>query len=371
MKRSASLLFALALSSVACASAEDDPGFVPTCDAAPFMDRGPYEVGVMTVDLDGAPVEVWYPAAEGVTAGLSKDSYDMRDWLPEADAAKIPDAESPLHEMDAYRDVEAAEGRYGVVVFSHGLGGYRLQTSFLMTHLASWGFVVAAPEHPERGLKIILEGGSLGDDAPATLLATKELLRGLDEQAGHPLAGRVDVERFVVSGHSQGGSAVTVVTDDESAGVDAWVGLATAIAPNTGAPDGMMIGGTLDGFATPDTMQTQWDQIEQSDVQRLIGIQNAGHMAFTDLCVIGRDRGGVLKIAQDHGVEIDDLVVSLASDGCQDEALAPEDTWPIVNHYVTAHIMAALEEATPTDATGLDMASEACFDGNIATFQEK
>ena len=49
----------------------------------------------------------------------------------------------------------------------------------------------------------------------------------------------------------------------------------------------------------------------------------------------------------------------------------PEDTWPIVNHYVTAHLMAAFEEATPSDATGLDTASEACFDGNIATFQEK
>jgi dienelactone hydrolase len=354
----------------ACAPAENSSP-EPTCASAPFLDPGPFEVGVMTTQLAGEPVEIWYPAAEGASKGHERESYDMRAWLPDEDAAMIPDEESPVHETAAFRGVEAAQGRFATVLFSHGLGGYRLQSSFLMTHLASWGLVVAAPEHPERGLKVILEGGSIGDDAPQTLRDTADLLRQLDGEAGHALEGRIDVDRLVVSGHSQGGSAVTILADDEDFAVDAWVGLATAIAPNSGAPPGLMIGGTLDQFATPNTMQTQWDDIVDSDVQRLIGIRDAGHMAFTDLCVIGSDRGGVLQIAIDHGVVIDDLIVDLASDGCQPEALDPQAAWPVINHYVTAHIFDALGEVPDGHASGLDSQASACFDDNVATYQEK
>jgi pimeloyl-ACP methyl ester carboxylesterase len=325
----------------------------------------------MTVELNGVPVEVWYPAAVGSTEGLERETYDMRSWLPEEDAVLIPDADSPLHETDAYRDVEALDDRFPLVLFSHGLGGYRLQTSFLMTHLASWGMIVAAPEHPERGLAQILAGNMLGDDAPQTLLDTVELMRGFDADDGHALAGRIDADRLVVSGHSQGGSAVTILAGDTTAGVDGWIGLATAIAPNEGTSAGMMIGGTLDGFATPTTMQTQWDAIGDGAAQRLIGIKDAGHMAFTDLCVIGADQGGILEIARDHGIEIDDLVIQLASDGCQDEAMDPESAWPIINHYVTAHVFDAVGGAPPDLQSGLDDSSRDCFDGAVSTLQEK
>ena len=37
--------------------------------------------------------------------------------------------------------------RCPLLVFSHGNSGYRQQSTFLTTHLASWGFVVAAPDH--------------------------------------------------------------------------------------------------------------------------------------------------------------------------------------------------------------------------------
>ena len=88
-------------------------------------------------------------------------SYDLRAWLPPAEAAKL--AQSQTFAIDAFADLAPADpdgGPYPLVVFSHGLAGYRLQSTFLTTHLASWGFVVAAVEHPYRNLTAVF--GDLG-----------------------------------------------------------------------------------------------------------------------------------------------------------------------------------------------------------------
>ena len=41
----------------------------------------------------------------------------------------------------------APGGPFPGVVFSHGMAGHRRQSTFLCTHLASHGFVVASPDH--------------------------------------------------------------------------------------------------------------------------------------------------------------------------------------------------------------------------------
>ena len=55
-----------------------DPGM---CGS--YVARGSFEVGVTRIDVDGTPVEIWYPSAEGATQGEQKATYDMRQWLPE------------------------------------------------------------------------------------------------------------------------------------------------------------------------------------------------------------------------------------------------------------------------------------------------
>ena len=52
-----------------------------------------------------------------------------------------------IQETGGIRGLTVAQGRFPLVVFSHGYGGLRTQSSFLTAHLASWGFVVAAPDH--------------------------------------------------------------------------------------------------------------------------------------------------------------------------------------------------------------------------------
>src|SRR4051812_48308152 len=109
----------------------------------PFS-RGPHAVGVRTVDLSDTarsrylPTEVWYPATSAYagqdTSESTMDHYDLLPGFP------------PL-KQSAVRDAAAAQGHFPVVMFSHGFGGHRRQSTFLCTHLASHGYVVAAMDH--------------------------------------------------------------------------------------------------------------------------------------------------------------------------------------------------------------------------------
>jgi len=84
------------------------------------------------------PTEVWYPASEEFrgkdVAEGTRDNYELVPGLPPG-------------WQEAVRDAEARKGPFPLVVFSHGFGGHRRQSTFLCTHLASHGYVVAAVDH--------------------------------------------------------------------------------------------------------------------------------------------------------------------------------------------------------------------------------
>ena len=103
-----------------------------------FAARGPWAVGVLETEIASPgdpldaerhlPCEVWYPAAEGEVA---------RD-----------DASHPLGlTHQATHGLAPHSAPCPLIAFSHGNSGLRQQSTFLTTHLASWGFVVAAPDH--------------------------------------------------------------------------------------------------------------------------------------------------------------------------------------------------------------------------------
>ena len=140
-----------------------------SCEALPYAETGPHVVGIMETVWDEVPVEVWYPAT---AASGQPAAYDMRNWLPAETREAIPVASPTTFTMNAYRGAAALPGSYPIVLFSHGFGGYRLQSSFLMTHLASWGFIVIAPEHPERNITTVLAMGEIGDDSSRQLRGT-------------------------------------------------------------------------------------------------------------------------------------------------------------------------------------------------------
>ena len=113
-------------------------------DYDPFV-RGLFPVGVRSGEaIDRRrenrrlPFELWYPATPR-HVGLDLDP------LTQDTFTLIPNTQ-PLHQS-AVRDAAVQTGRYPLVLFSHTSNGHRRQSSFLCTHLASHGFVVAAADH--------------------------------------------------------------------------------------------------------------------------------------------------------------------------------------------------------------------------------
>lgn len=343
---------------------------------APYVEPGPFVAGVTTIQVDGSPVEVFYPSSQAVDGTMARASYDLRDWLPDGARQMIPDAEPTTFEMMAYRDVTFdTEMPRPVVIFSHGFAGYRLQSSFLLAHLASWGVVVASAEHPGRGLAAVLTDALAADEDVAIVSGVlSELERVNTEGSGSMFEGALDLERVAMSGHSAGGAASIELGQTLPDRFDTVIGYTPAVK----SFDGMMfldplpgrklfISGSKDGLTTARDISA-YSQM-QDPVWRHIEIDGAGHLAFTDICVIGREKGGILKIAENNGVEVPLLVSILATDGCRRNDLRAEIAWPMIAHFTVAELFDVWQMGDPLDAY-LDEDAAACFGDLTKTFEQ-
>lgn len=311
---------------------------VPDDPAAP----GPSPVGARTITVAGYTTEVWYPAVRGSEAGKPKVSYDLRKQLPDADLGKIPDADNPLQPCDCIRDLplDGDHGPYPMVLFVHGTAGFRTQSLTFMTHWASRGFVVVAADHPGMMLKDILTGTFGFHQADQA----GEILDALAQPSGEAafLAGHLAEGHLAMSGHSAGGGAVAGFGDRAQVIIPMAAGGA---APGMTLKSALILGGMNDGVASYSGQQSGYQSSPKA--KRLVGLSGAGHLAFSDICAIGADQGGLLQIAEGHGVTVPALVATLGKDGCNPGQLPPEKAWPIVNHATSA----ALEETLACGAS--------------------
>lgn len=175
-------------------------------DAPTYALHGPYWVGTMDFKINPdskrpLDITVWYPALN--PKGLAeKVIYPL---APKVDMGLPADWRAQLagHALlDAAPDMAAAP--YPLVIFSHGFGGNRQSSAYLTEHLASYGFVVIAPDHIEMW------------DPALTKIANSYVERPLDIQqvivyaetltkSGGALAGLFDINQMAVTGWSNGG----------------------------------------------------------------------------------------------------------------------------------------------------------------------
>ena len=259
--------------------------------------RGPAPVGVRSVELlrnRPLPVELWYPASA---------QYRGQD-LEEATRDRfVAFGGAPEQSQDALRDATCAEGSFPLVIYSHGANGNRYNATFLNTHLASHGYVVAALDHTGNTTGEMMAAVASGKPPDAAAMTHSMEDRPFDvsfvadavlEDAGG-LAAAVDPNRIGVMGLSFGGWT-TLATQS----VDSRFLAAFAMAPAWGkGPLGtetlsdavdlaswgrdvptLLLAADLDALVMIDAMHELYQALPGT--RRMVVLRGAGHVHFAD-----------------------------------------------------------------------------------------
>lgn len=195
-------------------------------DAPELSSRGHYAVGAKTLEFTNKDqidveksikgdlkvydrnikVEIWYPST-------NKDTTLQIEYTGNYGVANDP--KRPLTPFTfkgrASRDAEpnTSDGRFPLVIFSHGYFGSRTMFSYLTENLASKGYIVVSIDHP---------GSTFQDPGKVTtslfhrpldiLFVLGEIANLAKEDSNNFLSGLVDVENTALIGYSMGGYGV-------------------------------------------------------------------------------------------------------------------------------------------------------------------
>ena len=141
-------------------------------------------------------VEVWYPAAADATGPTELKAF-IRDGKTEIS----------LHGR-AMRNAAPAEGRWPLVIVSHGYPGNRFLMSHLAENLASKGYVVASIDHRDSTYRDKSAFGSTLVNRPYDQLFVLDQMAAQD--AAGFLQGRIDAGNAAIIGYSMGGYGAVI-----------------------------------------------------------------------------------------------------------------------------------------------------------------
>ena len=158
-----------------------------------------------------------------------------------------------------------------------------LRTGRILSHLASHGFVVAAPDL--GWLLPMLEGGAWNQ--PPSLARSRMLVALHEHLASHPrwFGGRADPGRLALFGHSTGAAACMSARQrlPHARLLGLLAPAAFDIPPETPSPPPVTL--VIDG--TRDTSQGVRPEVVYDHSPRprvLVTLQGANHLGYTDLC---------------------------------------------------------------------------------------
>ena len=95
----------------------------------------------------------------------------------------------------------------------------------------------------------------------------------------------------------------------------------------------------------------------------LVEIPRAGHLVFSDICLIGRSKGGVIGIVKAIKLPIPTELLKLGSDGCTSDHPKPETAFPAINQLSVAFFRSAL--GIDVQPVGLSTVAVKDLGGNV------
>lgn len=258
-------------------------------DTTTFAQFGPYGIGSRTVTF----VDTSRPTQpNGTYPGAPDRTLETEIWYPSLPEFLSETADAPL---------TSTGGTFPLIIRAHGFSGYRRDSTYIARHLASWGYIVVAPDFPLS---------SLGSPGGVTLT-------DIDEQAGdvsflidsilaananpaHFLFGRVDTTNIGAIGHSLGGATVLLATyhgtvrDPRIKATVALSPLACVFLDNffdTTSTPLLIQGGTVDMITGYSSNQVQPYGFVNAP-KYFLSLDGGTHLGFSDRLLFGADENG-------------------------------------------------------------------------------
>ncbi|MGH9802063.1 MAG: alpha/beta hydrolase family protein [Blastocatellia bacterium] len=208
------------------------------------MQAGPFPVGVTTTVLvdhsrtDAATnedrtlvTEIWYPATDEarnlpknkftdfIPGGVTPQFETLLKMAYKKSAAEI----NETYWNSAVRDARVREGKFPLIVFSHGNGGARTQNTFWCDYLASHGYVIVSSDHTANARVTIIKGKPIlyrndqrensGVDRPKDMSFLLDQMTLWNGGADSRFSGKFDLSKPVAAGMSFGSMTAIRVAD--------------------------------------------------------------------------------------------------------------------------------------------------------------
>ncbi len=295
---------------------------------------GPYAIGTFTTYLvDGSRLEsyteepddnrelvvqVWYPAAsrEGEPAKYLEDLAVAGPVL--AAQFGLPTFllnHINLTELDVWQNVPAVTNNapFPVVIFSHGLSGIRMQNTTMVRELVSHGYIVAAVEHTYANALSILPDGRVFIYEPSRIFPSGrsnpvegnplvqtwandigfvlDTMAVWNQEDGHLLNGRFNLDQVGIFGHSTGGGAALQFCLQDArcqagVGLDSWLLPVSDTVLSQGPSQPFMFIGTPDWLGPENRARGEaiFNNLSQDGYS--LALANTAHFDFTDLALL-------------------------------------------------------------------------------------
>lgn len=319
-----------------------------------FSARGNFEVGLREIEVQapGSPskalVQIYYPVDTDDVTGLTPvtalssaealgpPGSSLRTLVQSIAPALIQNLPVNYYPGAPISD----QGPFGVVLSSHGFSGDPRFVADHLSHLASWGFIVAAPSHPIRNLanigSVLAPGGGAptipaGSDV-AELRLAYEQIAAWDSNAADDFYLSVANGQVAAEGHSAGGPAIAKLKE---AGVPVATLIGWATVPFTPSGKGttpvLLVPGERDQVVETEGIIAGFNGL--SAPKQLVVIARAGHNPVLDVCAPIRRQGGLTKFG---GILA--TLGELGEDGCLDGYLLPGLSTALIRHLAVAQL---------------------------------